>query len=305
MSRSKFTGIVCPMITPFKVDGLIYREGIKDLIDFLSGKSVNGLFICGTFGLGPALTNEERKKVAEYVMESLDNGLDVIVQVGSPNLDSTLELAKHAEDVGADAVASTPPFYYRYDDESILMFFQELVSHVNIPVFVYNIPPRVGYDISTQLLDKLIDVGVSGMKDSGNDILKSYEYMYIVREKKILCKDREFKFLIGTEALMLPAIVAGADGCVSGLSNIYPEAVVKLYHLIKNGRISEAVNMHFKVVKARRLIQATASIQLCYEALKLRGVDVGYPKPPLKRLPTQVAEELMKKLEGIGLLDDA
>lgn len=301
MSRLKFTGVICPMITPFTVDGLIHREGVRNLVDFLSGKNVDGLFVCGTFGLGPALTNEERKKVTEYVMESVNERLDVIVQVGSANLESTLELAKHAEDVGADAVASTPPFYYRYDDESILFFFQKLVSHVNIPVFVYNIPSRVGYDISTQLLGKLVDIGVSGMKDSGNDILKSYEYIYTVKEKK--SDGENFSFLIGTEALMLPAVVAGADGCVSGLSNIYPEAVVKLYHLIKDGKIVEAVDMHFKIVKARRLIESTGYIQLCYEILKLRGVDAGYPKPLLKRFPTQQAEEIKRKLEGIGLLE--
>ena len=290
------------MITPFTVDGLIYREGVKNLVDFLSGKNVDGLFVCGTFGLGPALTNEERKKVTEYVMESVNKRLEVIVQVGSANLESTLELAKHAEDVGADAVASTPPFYYRYDDESILFFFQKLISQVNIPVFVYNIPSRVGYDISAQLLGKLVDIGVSGMKDSGNDILKSYEYIYTVKEKE--SSGENFSFLIGTEALMLPAVIAGADGCVSGLSNIYPEAVVKLYHLIKDGKIIEAVDMHFKIVKARRLIESTGYIQLCYEILKLRGVDVGYPKPLLKRFPTQQVEEIKKKLDGISLLDD-
>ena len=302
MSRLKFTGVICPMITPFTVDGLIYREGVKNLVDFLSGKNVDGLFVCGTFGLGPALTNEERKKVTEYVMESVNKRLEVIVQVGSANLESTLELAKHAEDVGADAVASTPPFYYRYDDESILFFFQKLISQVNIPVFVYNIPSRVGYDISAQLLGKLVGIGVSGMKDSGNDILKSYEYIYTVKEKE--SSGENFSFLIGTEALMLPAVIAGADGCVSGLSNIYPEAVVKLYHLLKDGKIIEAVDMHFKIVKARRLIESTGYIQLCYEILKLRGVDVGYPKPLLKRFPTQQVEEIKKKLDGISLLDD-
>ncbi len=302
MSRLKFTGVICPMITPCRIDGLIYREGVKNLVNFLSEKNVDGLFVCGTFGLGPALTNEERKKVTEYVVESVNKRLDVIIQVGSTSLESTLELAKHAEDVGADAVASTPPFYYRYDDESILSFFRELVSHVNIPVFAYNIPSRVGYDISTQLLGKLVDIGVSGIKDSGNDILKSYEYIYTVKERE--SGRGRFSFLIGTEALMLPAVIAGANGCVSGLSNIYPEAVVKLYRLIKDGKIIEAVDMHFKIVKARRLIESTAYIQLCYEILKLRGVDVGYPKPLLKRFPPQQAEEIKKKLEEIGLLDD-
>lgn len=299
MSHVKFTGIICPMITPFRADGSVYREGIRNLVDFLSEKNIKGLFVCGTFGLGPALTVEERKKVVEYVMDSMNRPLDVIAQVGSTSLEDSFELAKHAEEVGADAVASTPPFYYRYDEESILRFFQQLISQINIPVFIYNIPSRVGYDISTFLLEKLVEIGISGIKDSGNDILKSYEYMYTAKGK-----NRDFKFLIGTEALMLPAIIAGADGCVSGLSNIYPEVVVKLYNYLSNGKISENIDLYFKIIRARRVIESTQSIQLCYEILKLRGVDVGYPKPFFKKVPVQAAEEAKKKLEEIGLLED-
>lgn len=299
MSRIKFTGVICPIITPFRIDGTIYKEGVKNLISFLIERNIDGLFVCGTFGLGPALTIEERKKVVEYVVESIEKPIDVIVQVGSTNLETSLELAKHAEDVGVDSVASTPPFYYRYSEESIMLFFKEIVSSISIPVFFYNIPSRVGYDVSTPLLEKLVEIGVSGMKDSGNDIIKSYEYMHTAREK-----NKDFKFLIGTEALMLPAIVATADGCVSGLSNIYPEAVVKLYNYLRSGEISRAVSLHFKIVKARRIMESTQPIQLCYEILKLRGVEVGYPKPILKKTEPQLAEEIKKKLEEIDLLEN-
>ncbi|MCL7402493.1 MAG: dihydrodipicolinate synthase family protein [Thaumarchaeota archaeon] len=299
MSKVKFTGVICPMITPFRFDGSVYREGIKNLIGFLSEKNVKGLFICGTFGLGPALTIEERKKVVEYVMDSMNKSLDVIAHVGSTSLEYSLELAKHAEDSGVDAVASTPPFYYRYDEESILTFFQQLISQVSIPIFIYNIPSRVGYDISVSLLEKLVEIGILGMKDSGNDILKSYEYIYTAKGK-----NRDFKFLIGTEALMLPAIIAGADGCVSGLSNIYPEAVVKLYNCLKDGKVSEILDFYFKIVRARKVMESTQSIQLCYEILKLRGIDVGYPKPLFKKVSAQAAEEAKKKIEDIGLLED-
>lgn len=298
MDRLKFKGIVCPMITPFTVDGSIYKEGIRNLVEFLTNNNINGLFVCGTFGLGPALTIEERKKVLELVIDSIIRPLDVIVQVGSTNLEDSLELARHAEDSGADAVASTPPFYYHYNDESIISFFRELVSHLNIPVFIYNIPSRIGYSVSTELLEKTVDIGVSGMKDSGNDIIKSYDYMYSVKSK-----NPNFKFLIGTEALMLPAIIAGADGCVSGLSNIYPEVVLKLYNYLIEGKIVEAVNLQFKILKARRILESAPSIQLCYELLRFRGVDAGYPKPLFKRVRSEVVEEVKKRLDGIGLIE--
>ena len=123
---------------------------------------------------------------------------------------------------------------------------------------------------------------------------------YTLQRRKIEAS----KFLIGTEALMLPAIIAGADGCVSGLSNIYPEAVVKLYNYLKDGKISEILDLYFKIVRARSVMESTQSIQLCYEILKLRGVDVGYPKLLFKKVSAQAAEEVKKKLEDIGLPED-
>ncbi len=297
--KLKFRGVFCPLITPFKFDGTIYKEGVKNLIDFLVEKGVDGLFVCGTFGLGPAMTIEERKKMVEYTVEFLDRRLDVIVQVGSSNMEACLELAKHAEDVGVGAVASTPLFYYRYRDEDVLNFFMKLSSHINTPVFIYNIPSRVGYEVSVELLEKLVEKGVSGMKDSGNDVLKSYEYICSAKKK-----NPDFKFLIGTEALMLPTIIAGADGCVSGLSNIYPEVVVKLYKLLEEGKIREAVNLHYRIVEARKILENNQPIQSCYEILKLRGVDVGYPKPILKPVSRTIAEEMKIKIERLVLTNE-
>ena len=114
---------------------------------------------------------EERKKIVEHTVEQAPNGIDVIVHVGSSSMDISLELAKHAEDVRANAVASTPPFYYKYHDHAVRDFFKKLLEKVSLPVFVYNIPSRVGYGISPDLLGKLAEEGVKGIKDTSGDII--------------------------------------------------------------------------------------------------------------------------------------
>lgn len=295
----RLSGVICPMLTPFDPGGSIYREGVRNMVEFLSSKRVDGLFVCGTFGLGPAMTLDERKKTVEYVMDSAKESLEVIVQVGSTNLEYSLELARHAEDCGADAVASTPPFYYVHSDDTVLAFYRELVFKLGIPVLAYNIPSRVGYWISPELLEKIVEAGVSGMKDSGNDVARSYEYMASAKRKR-----PDFKFLIGTEALALPALIAGADGVVSGLSNVYPEVVVKLYDHVRCGRLSEAVELQFKIVKARRVVESGSAVQLCYELLRARGVDAGYPKPLFERVGEREVEAALRRLDSIGLLDE-
>lgn len=292
----KFEGIVCPMISPFTADGKIYAEGLRNLIDFLRENGVNGLFVCGTYGLGPAMSIDERKRIAELSVENASGKMDVIVHVGSSNIDTVLELAKHAEDIGADAVASTPPFYYRYDDESVYSFFKSLIEKVDLPVFVYNIPSRVGYGISPNLLRKIAEAGGHGIKDTSGDIILFYQFMAAVRKK-------DFRFLIGTERLLLPAMVAGGNGCVSGLSNAFPEIVVEFYKTLRDGRYKEAVEKQFFIIELRDIMYSVPNIPAVYAVLKLRGIDVGYPKPPHKLLSDVEVKRLKAKLDERQVFD--
>lgn len=291
----KFEGIICPMISPFTLDGKVYVEGLKNLIEFLIKHGCNGLFVCGTYGLGPAMSTDERKKIAELTVEYASGKLDIIINVGSSNIDASIELAKHAEDTGADAVASTAPFYYKYEDEGIYSFFTKLLNEVNIPLFVYNIPSRVGYGISPQLLGKLADEGVEGIKDTSGDIIAFYQYMMAVNQK-------EFKFLVGTERLLLPSIIAGGHGCVAGLANIFPEYIVELYRLIKEKKYQEAVKKQFFIIDLREVIYSVPNIPGTYAVLKLRGIDVGYPKPPHRPLSENQLNKLITMLKERKLI---
>jgi len=251
--------------------------------------------LCGTYGLGPAMSPAERRMLAELAMEYAPGNMDVIVHVGSSNVDISLELARHAEDVGAHAVASTPPFYYRYDDDCVLAYFRRLLHATDIPLFVYNIPSRVGYGVSPTLLSKLADEGVAGVKDTSGDIILFYQYMMKVGK-------RDFTFLVGSERLLLPSMIAGAHGCVSGLSNAFPEHVVDLYKLIEGGEIEEAVKKQFFLIELSDLLHIFPSIPAIYAVLKMRGVDVGYLKEPHKPLSDEEKERLRRLLEERGLL---
>ncbi|MCS7108709.1 MAG: dihydrodipicolinate synthase family protein [Sulfolobales archaeon] len=287
--------VITALITPFTKNFTLYLEGLMNLVDFQMGNGVKAFFICGTYGSGPLMSVAERKKVAEALISYVGGKATVIVHVGANNVDDTLDLARHAESIGADAIASVPPYYYVYDDAAILNYFSKLVSEVKIPVFLYNNPARTGVKISSELVRRLSEVGVVGVKDSSFDLVRFYEDMAVVDGK-------DFKFIIGTEALMLPAIMAGAMTAVSGLSNTFPELVVKLYNLIKMGMYSEAVKVQLDVIKVRRVLHLVPTIPAVYEVLRMRGIDVGYPKPPLRTLNTKEVELIRDGLMRIGML---
>jgi N-acetylneuraminate lyase/4-hydroxy-tetrahydrodipicolinate synthase len=290
-----FEGIIPPLVTPFKNDGKLNEEGLRALVNFLTEKGISGFFICGTYGTGPAMTTEERKRTAEVVVDSAKGKAKVIVHVGSSNIDTVLDLAKHAEDVGADAVASVPPYYYAYDDESILEFFKGLISKVRIPVFVYNNPARSGNPIKPSLLSRLADEGVAGIKDSCFDLVKFYEFLTTVHKKG-------FEFIIGTEALLVPAYLAGSRACISGLANVFPEINVKAFNLLREGKYVEATKVQLDIIRLREVMHLFPTYPAIFEALRLRGIDVGFARKPFRKLSREEVQRLEENLKRIGML---
>ncbi|MEM0361632.1 MAG: dihydrodipicolinate synthase family protein [Sulfolobales archaeon] len=287
--------VITALITPFTSDRRLYLDGLKNLVEFQISNGVRAFYICGTYGGGPLMTLAERKKVAESVIEYAGGRATVIVHVGASNIDDVLELAKHAEDIGAHAIASVPPYYYAYDNEAIISYFKMLVSEVKLPVFLYNNPARTGVKISSEVLKCLADIGVAGVKDSSFDLVRFYEDVITITRN-------DFKFIIGTEALMLPAMMVGSTTCVSGLSNMFPELVVKLYNLIKGGMYEEASKTQLEVISVRKVLHLVPTIPAVYEVLRFRGIDVGYPKPPMRRLNMREVELLRTELAKIGVL---
>lgn len=281
-------GVVTPILTPFTEDGAISEDRFEGLIDFLKRNGIQNLFVCGTFGSGPVMTSEERKKVTELSIE-YSGDMKIIVNVSSTSPEISIELAKHAREAGADAIASTPPFYYNYDAEAVHRFYVKLLSSVDLPVFIYNIPSRVGFNIPPNLLARLAEEGVAGIKESSGDLVRFYHYMSIVEK-------RDFTFLIGTEALLVPAVLAGADGCVSGLSNVFPELVTELYRLAKARDLKKAFEKQFLAIELRETLFTSDPISTSYALLKLRGIDVGYPKSPFKMPSGAELEDLKRKL---------
>ena len=290
-------GIIPPMTTPFTRTGEVYEEGLRRLVEFLVDKGCHGLFICGSYGSGPLMTLAERKKVSEIVVEQARGRIAVVTHVGSATTADAVELAKHAADAGADYVASISPFYYHYDEKSVAEYFRALAQAVNVPVYVYNNPKAVNVSITPRLLRRLADVGVAGIKDSGFNYI---DFTHLV----LAMEDRpDFRFIVGTEAIALPAFMVGAKGCVSGLANAFPEIMVQLWNLYEAGKYEEASRLQLKVNKARQALHIPSSTNAaCYAALNARGVDVGYPRPPILPVEEKDQEAMMAAFRQMGLV---
>ena len=294
----ELSGIIPPLTTPFTPAGDVYEAGLRDLVEFQVAGGSHGLFICGTYGSGPIMTLEERKQVHEIVVDQANGRVTIVAHVGTASTSQSVELAQHAEAAGADYVASVAPFYLHHDAPTIIQFFKDLVAAVKIPVFVYNNPKASGADIPPGLLRRLVEVGVQGIKDSGFGYIEFAHFVLEVAEDY-----PDFRFIVGTEGIALPAFMAGAKGCVSGLANVFPEIMVELWDAFMAGDYDTAQPLQMKIIKARKVLHIPSSTNAaCYVGLRARGIDVGIPKRPVLPVPDDKAAEMLAAFKAMGLL---
>jgi len=297
LTELRVKGVIPPLTTPFTENGEIYEEGLRRLLEFQIENGIHGVFLCGTYGSGPLMSLEQRKRVVEIAMDQIGKRIAVITHVGSASTADAVELAKHSEGLSVDAVAAVPPYYYRHDEGTVLEYYRELINAVSIPVYAYNNPKTTGFTITPSVLSKLAEMGLKGIKDSGFNIVEFTHYIIKLRDHK------DFNFIIGTEALLLPAMMFGANGCISGLANVFPELVVELYETVLKKDYEKATELQLKVNKARMLLHIAKSANAaCYAMLKERGIDVGVPKRPILPVTNEELSRMKKAFIEMGLL---
>lgn len=189
------------------------------------------------------------------------------------------------------------PYYHRHDERTVIEYFRALVESVDLPVYVYNNPKTSGVTVTPSFLRHLAEIGVVGIKDSGFSYI---EFTHLV----LAMQDRpHFRFIVGTEGIALPAFLAGAKGCVSGLANAFPEIMVELWDLFEAGEYQAAAKLQLKVNRARQILHIPSSTNAaCYTVLRARGVDAGYPKAPILPVEEDKASAMLEGFRGLGLL---
>jgi dihydrodipicolinate synthase/N-acetylneuraminate lyase len=239
---------------------------------------------------------EERKLCAEIITEAVDGRIPIICHIGAQSTRDSIELARHAERIGMDAVASYPPTYYRHVPENVKAYYQDILNAVSVPVFAYNYPKLVGYEISIDLLAQLADIGIAGIKDSSMNLVYLQQAMNAVSRP-------DFIWVSGNPPIMLAAFMLGVVACVAGTANAFPEFTGSLWEAIQRGEYRTAAELQKKVTRLVELINITTDVISIHEILRLRGFDFGgYPRAPLRPYKDKQRAELKQGLVELGLI---
>jgi len=296
MKPMDFRGIIPPMMTAFTKDGEIYEKGTREMVDFIV-PHVQGLYPVGSYGSGPMMSIAERKRTAEIVIDQAKGRVPVIVHVGCSDTKNTVDLARHAESIGAAAVGAVTPYYNEYNQESIYVHFKMLLDSVRIPVFVYNNPKLSGNTLSMDTLKKLARDGIAGIKDSTFDIVNYYHTAMALKSEF-----PNLNLIIGTEAMLVATFDAGAQAAVTGLGNVYPDLIAELYRDYQSGNRSKLMETQMKVLRVRQITKFGLTVPTCHAVLELRGVDAGVPRLPFVPVSAEIKEKVKAALKDIDLL---
>jgi 4-hydroxy-tetrahydrodipicolinate synthase len=289
-----FDGLMPAMVTPFDNRGEVDLDATEAVIERFIEAGVSGISPLGSTGEAIHLTFDERKRFAEEVVRIVGGRVPLVVGVGTSGTRETVELARHAEGAGADAVLVVSPSYWKVGEEALFRHFATVAGSVGIPVFIYNLPMLTGVDLSPSLIAGIAAEcsNVSGLKDT---VTEYFHTVGVLREVK---RERpEFTILSGWEDLILPTLLAGADGSICAFANVAPELFVDLVRSARDGDLESAAELHRRVLS---LVTLGAYSDPPISAIKLAMNKLGVAISPSVRGPAlPVPEEAYEKVEGV------
>jgi N-acetylneuraminate lyase len=279
----KTKGLIAAPFTPMHMDGSVNFDRIRDYANWLVQESVVGAFICGTTGEGPSLTITERLEVAEAWMKATEGRLRIIVHVGHNSLPESKRLANHAASIGADAIATMPPYFFK---PGTIEMVGEWCSHLagaapDLPFYYYHIPSLTGVHFSMTDLLKLVTGRIpnfAGIKFTYED-LEDYQGC-------LACKDGRYDILFGRDEILLSALDVGAEGAVGSTYNFAASLFQDLIKAFHGNEREKAVQLQEQAV---RLIDACINgpwhpIAAFKWLMSNVGIDCGPPRAPIPSL---------------------
>lgn len=242
-------GIITPLLTPFSADGAIDYFSLEKLVDHVIDGGVSGIFILGTTGEGPCLSLDQRCQIMLRIQGLVSGRVPVLVGVTDASVDTSVTLARYAEEAGVDGLVMTPPPYFTSSQDELFLHFEALSSVTRLPAYLYNIPSLTRTPIEPDTVDRLCDLPrFAGLKDSSGSMISFNMFMQVAKRKE------NFALYMGPEELLVESCLLGAHGGVHGGSNLFPELYVSLYEAAKE--------RDFQRIEVLRDIVITISAQL-------------------------------------------
>ncbi len=278
-------GIYPALLTPFDNNGRINKPALRRLVEMNIQKGVSGFYVCGSTGECFMLSKDERKEILETVIEQNNGRVQILAHVGHIDTLTAIELAQHAEAVGADAVSSVAPFYYGFSFDEIRQYYFDIADSVSKPVIIYNFPAFSKV--------KLSEDNIASFSDDSRFVALKHTSSDFFMLERLVKRFPDKSYLNGYDEMFLMGLVAGADGAIGSTFNIMAEKFIKIQHLYKQQQIEEAAK---EQQRANNIIAELCRVGVMAgekALLRYLGFDFGMARKPFRELSETEEEHLV------------
>lgn len=276
-AAQRLTGIYTPNIVPLDDRGEINEPELRRYVDWLIDRGVHGLYPNGSTGEFTRFTAEERRRVIEIMADQTRGRVPILAGAAEANTRETIRACEHYHKLGARAVAIVSPFYYKLSPAGVYAYFKEIADNSPIDVTLYNIP-LFASPIDVPTVQRLAEdcPRIVAIKDSSGDLPHMMRMIAAVRPNR-----PDFSFLTGWDAALMPMLLVGCDGGTNATSGVVPEVTRKLYDLTIAGKLTEALDLQYRLLKLfDAMIFSSEFPEGVRAGMQLRGFQTGIGRQP-------------------------
>lgn len=299
-------GIYDPVITPFDSDENVDHGTLAELVRFGIDNGTHGVYALGSAGQGPAMGDGQRQAALETIVDAADGQVPVIAHIGTADTESSVELARHAEAIGADMVASLPPYYYTTPNEGafghneyeVKAHFERIARAVDLELLLYNNPGFTGENLSPGRVSELVEEipSIRGIKSGRTQPEAVVRYVETTPEGFMTFANVNY---------LLPTVYHGIHGTINPPMSVFPEVVTDYWEAITDRDIQTALDLQQTIRAYSETVVEFAKPfgRGVYNPLyEFRGIELErYPKWDTKPIPEEEVTRLFERLESLGL----
>lgn len=292
MKNVDIKGIIPAIVTPMNSDETINEQELRNQVNRQIEAGVHGIFPFGTNGEAYILSEDEKVRILEIVVEETKERVPVYAGTGCISTKDTIRLSKKAKEIGADILSIITPSFAAASQEELYQHFKAVAEAVDMPIVLYNIPARTGNAIAPDTVKRLSKIeNIIGVKDSSGNFDNILQYIEVTRDRE------DFKVLSGNDSLILWTLLAGGAGGIAGCANVYPEVMVSIYENFMDDKVEQARVAQDSIRSLRKCFRHGNPNTIVKTAVNLLGHPVGKCRAPFNHVPEACIEELKAVLE--------
>ena len=291
--KTIFTGAASALITPFNDEGVDF-DALGNIIDYQIENGIDALVICGTTGEAATMPDKEHLSVIDFSIKRAAGRVPIIAGTGSNDTAHCVELSKESQNLGADGLLITTPYYNKATQKGLIMHYDKVLEKTNLPIILYNVPGRTGMNYAIPTLKELAkDDRIVGIKEASGNI----EY---ATEVAAMCP--ELDMYSGNDDMIVPILSLGGKGVISVLSNVAPKQTHDLCQKWFDGDIAGSRKMQFEYLELIKALFCEVNPIPVKTAMNMMGFNAGKLRLPLCEMADATYERLERAMKAAGLI---